>query len=88
MPCRQPGRAWLKASLLALLPPGEQPRQLDALRAAANDPDGLVRLGAARALVAMGSSETLPLGIALLDDPLLSIRMKRHGRWEELIRQC
>ena len=62
----------VKASLLLALkdPP------FAVLSAAAQDRDGLVRLGVARALSAALSAETLKIGIDLLDDPLLSVRVE------------
>jgi tetratricopeptide (TPR) repeat protein len=65
-----------KASLLALLPPGDSAIRPDVLKSLASDPEGLVRLGVARALSATLTPATLPIGITLLDDPLLAVRVE------------
>jgi len=68
--------AMVGASLLSLLPPEDSPLQLKALAAAAANTDGLVRLGAARALRGLSSPDALRIGLGLLDDPLRAVRIE------------
>lgn len=65
-----------RARLLASLPQGWGPLSPALLAEAARDGDGLLRLGAARALETQPARIRLQLGAALLDDPLRAVRIE------------
>jgi predicted CXXCH cytochrome family protein len=65
-----------RATALSLLRGPLAPEPRETLRRATRDPDGLVRLGAARALDALTPDERVELGRSLLDDPALAIRIE------------
>lgn len=65
-----------RASLLAGLTAGRPLPPPDVLNQAAADGDGLLRLGLARALVALPPPQALAIGTPLLDDPLRAVRIE------------
>jgi predicted CXXCH cytochrome family protein len=65
-----------QASVLSILPAAESSQWLQAVTAAAQSPDGLVRVGAARALDGATSAAALRIGVSLLDDPLRAVRIE------------
>ena len=66
--------AMLRAAALPLLPPSAGSPAL--VRKAAADPDGLVRIGAARALASLPADTAADIGSGLLADPLRAVRIE------------
>jgi Flp pilus assembly protein TadD len=67
---------FVQASMLSLLPAEDSPQWRQAVAAAAQSGDGLVRVGAARALRGAESPAALAVAASLLDDPLLAVRVE------------
>jgi tetratricopeptide (TPR) repeat protein len=67
--------AIVRATALELLR-GEEAEDLQAIQAAVNDEDALVRLGAARAMIILPPQLRIPFAVPLLEDPNRAVRMQ------------
>ena len=79
---RQP--AIVRGTAASLLGPYLSPESLPALQKAAADPDPLVRLGAATVLEALPAGERTRIGVALLWDPVRSVRVEAASAFADV----
>jgi Flp pilus assembly protein TadD len=74
----------VRGTAVSLLPPYVGPESLPALGKAATDPDPLVRLGAATTLAALPRKERVRIGVHLLWDPVLAVRVEAVPAFAEV----